>query len=285
MKSSRIFGVTLVALFVLYGFAIYGLKPPAVKMYQSQWDENVAKAQLLLFGEPRDAVIVGSSLSARFMPEALGSCFYNVALAGGSVLSGLDLLAMTPWKPKLLLIESNEIQRTADPEFEGRVNSPLARAARFFRVDFKPVNFLLSAIFSARSTPQILHEKLMLRGPDPTQVALGLGVQQQSMANPLTGTALQDSLTKVRARVAELESAGIRVLFFEMPVDASLETLARSVQVREMVRQTFGDARMLEPWNKDDVMSVKTVDGIHLSYSNAYNLGRSLAAKVPCKNP
>jgi hypothetical protein len=52
-----------------------------------------------------------------------------------------------------------------------------------------------------------------------------------------------------------------------------------------MVRQTFGDARMLEPWNKDDVMSVKTVDGIHLSYSNAYNLGRSLAAKVPCKNP
>jgi hypothetical protein len=67
-------------------------------------------------GEPTpDIVLVGSSLTFRLKEEYFASrALRNLALAGGSPLTGLEIVARQPRLPGLILVETNVLSRPVD---------------------------------------------------------------------------------------------------------------------------------------------------------------------------
>jgi hypothetical protein len=82
---------------------------------QSQWQENITKAQeYLLDDRPHPYVLVGSSLFGRLIEADLGPGFRNIAFSGGSLFTGLELVARKPADTKIVFIETNMILRDTD---------------------------------------------------------------------------------------------------------------------------------------------------------------------------
>src|SRR5262245_27252403 len=62
-----------------------------------------------------DIVLLGSSLTFRLKEEYFATPrLRNLALAGGSPVTGLEIVASQPNLPKLILIETNVLSRPAD---------------------------------------------------------------------------------------------------------------------------------------------------------------------------
>src|SRR5665213_2048727 len=62
-----------------------------------------------------DVVLVGSSLTFRLKEEYFTTHrLRNLALAGGSPVTGLEVVASQPRLPKIILVETNVLSRTTD---------------------------------------------------------------------------------------------------------------------------------------------------------------------------
>src|SRR4030081_4138301 len=62
-----------------------------------------------------DFVLVGSSLTFRLKEEYFATPrLRNLALAGGSPVTGLEIVANQPRLPKIILIETNVLSRSTD---------------------------------------------------------------------------------------------------------------------------------------------------------------------------
>src|ERR1700712_6103237 len=71
-----------------------------------------------------DIVLVGSSLTFRLKEEYFVTPgLRNLALAGGSPLTGLEIVANQPRLPRLILIEANVLSRAADQTIVERYSS------------------------------------------------------------------------------------------------------------------------------------------------------------------
>ena len=62
-----------------------------------------------------DLVLVGSSLAFRLKEEYFATLWVrNLALAGGSPVTGLEIVANQPQLPKIILVEANILSRPTD---------------------------------------------------------------------------------------------------------------------------------------------------------------------------
>src|SRR6202035_638968 len=62
-----------------------------------------------------DVVLVGSSLTFRLKEEYFAtSSLRNLALAGGSPVTGLEIVANQPRLPRIVLVEANVLSRPVD---------------------------------------------------------------------------------------------------------------------------------------------------------------------------
>ncbi|OAD19638.1 conserved hypothetical protein, secreted [Candidatus Thiomargarita nelsonii] len=84
-------------IFAFSAFALYSLilqvVNPKITAFQNQWIQNYSVAEKYIYKqETPQAVIVGSSMSTRLLEEKFNSDVYNLSFAGGSVLTGLNII-------------------------------------------------------------------------------------------------------------------------------------------------------------------------------------------------
>src|SRR5215468_6474731 len=81
-----------------------------------------------------DVVLVGSSLTYRLNEEYFATPgLRNLALAGGSPLTGLEVVLGQPRLPKLVLVETNVMSRPPDDAVVARYAQGQNAAPRFLR--------------------------------------------------------------------------------------------------------------------------------------------------------
>src|SRR6202012_2631180 len=89
-----------------------------------------------------DVVLVGSSLTFRLKEEYFATPrLRNLALAGGSPVTGLEIVANQPRLPKLVLIETNVLSRPPDAALVEKYSHGGDAAPLFFR----PVRIAVAA--------------------------------------------------------------------------------------------------------------------------------------------
>jgi hypothetical protein len=240
MNILRALLVTAVLLFV-WSVTVRKL-PPELDSAQTMWGSNLISAQDYLYGEieAEDVVIVGSSLTENLLiREVAGRRVHNLGLGGQGVFDGLHLVAAASGQPGTVFIEMNVIIKEENAQFREVVLSPVANAVKLhlpvLRQRNQPVGVLKGLLFNkkARETVNANERK------DRPISQMSLGIKQKVYANPIPNDKLMGILRKLQRQVAELRQRGMRVVFFEAPVDPSLCSAPKAISIREGFHEIF----------------------------------------------
>lgn len=239
----NIFRALLVAAVLLLVWSVtVRLLPPELDTAQTLWGGNLISAQDYLYGEIKaeDVVIIGSSLSENLLfREVAGRPVHNLGLAGQGVFDGLHLIAAAAGRPGTVFIEMNIIMQGENDQFRDVVLNPGANAARSYlpvlRQRNQPVGVLKGLLFNEKAGETVNANE----SKDRPINLMSLGIKQKDYAKPVPSDELMGVLQKLQRRVAELRQRGVRIVFFETPVDPSLCTAPKSISIREGFLKLF----------------------------------------------
>jgi hypothetical protein len=217
-----------------------------------------------------DIVLLGSSLTFRLKEEYFAAPrLRNLALAGGSPVTGLEIVASQPNLPRLILIEANVMNRPTDTVVVERYSRG-ASEPLFFR----PVRAAVAAYEQRLHTP-LAHEQVALNlrtlvGQPPSDFDsrsyTERALQQFNAEDPADATRV--NVKRMEQLIQEMEQRGARVLLFELPYSEPIEGSQFTKTTREIVHSAFPDPRR---WLNIDVNrnELRWADGVHLDERSA----------------
>jgi len=237
--------------------------------------------------EPTPAVVlVGSSVTWRLKEEYFTRAgVRNLALAGGSPVTGLEIVARQSQLPKVVLIETNVLSRAVDRALVERFTGK-DRAETFFR----PVRTAIAAYETWNHAP-----------PDPAQVRGALenllnqppsgfdnrvyverAVQQMNAEDP--AAAARANVVLIRQLVADVERRGAQALLMHLPLAPEIEETRAARVTRDVVRQAFSDPNA---WLsiKVPLQELRWADGVHLDERSALIVVRAIEKALGGRDP
>ena len=250
---------------------------------QHQWQDNIVSAEKFIYDtESADNLIVGSSLAGRLQMDSLPN-FYNLSLGGQSILDGLNILRNKKKLPKNVFIETNFILRGENENFNEIISSPilneLKEQSKVFRTDKQPLAYInkkyvlrfVSVFFHRIIYPireninhQLDHQKEVKNSNPGSTIfdkMLALKIEQYSEQTDIE--MMDERFQKLESHVRYLQSNGVNVFFFEMPVNPQLVNLKRAKYLRQRVKNEFSNNIFIGMPENLDIY--KTSDGVHLT--------------------
>jgi len=229
-----------------------------------------------------DVVLVGSSVTWRLKEEYFSSVrVRNLALAGGSPVTGLEIVAKQTRLPKTVLIETNVLSRPVDTALVARFSGNAHAGPAFLR----PVRTAVAAFETWNHAP-----------PDPARVRASLdnllrqppssfdnrayverAVSEANSEDP--AAAARANVARIRQLIADLDQRGVRALLIAVPFSPEIEQ-TRAVRVtKEIVREAFPDAKMWLPIDPP-LSDLRFADGVHLDERSALIVVRTIEAAL-----
>jgi len=254
----------------------------------SQWGQNNIRTEKYLFGATSDdCVLLGSSMSAGVDFKSLETSFkktgdaprlVNLALAGGSSMTGMQIVLMADFAPACVLVEANLAYKLEDEKhidkYQNSLWFSLNRYIKNFRHENQPLNMLLTLLRQIRDSNQVIASAP--KSVIASEAASDSGVEKpidpvrlQSIQARLEGLEqIEDEFIEIGAKhmfelAAQIEAKGTKVIFFEMPG----EELVRSSHYYKVVQAQFEDTQSSatpRTLHRLNIKSVGTRDGIHL---------------------
>lgn len=263
-------GVVAVILLIACGLATArfgsGLQMPAT----TTRDGTLVTLSRFLREPVPDVVLVGSSLTFRLKEEYFATPrLRNLALAGGSPVTGLEIVANQPNLPRLILVETNVLSRTTDAalveRYSGEDSGPL-----FFR----PVRAAVAAYEQRRHAP-LPHEQVALNlrrlieqppSEFDNRIYVDRALAEFDALEP--ADAARANAKRIEELIRTLEQRGARVLLFELPHSAPIESARAARAMREIIHARFPDPNR---WLRIDVdrRELRWADGVHLDERSA----------------
>lgn len=270
--------VTLASV-LLYSMVLEIL-PDKLNTKQHLWNYNVIKAQQYLY-ETDDVshrnVIVGSSLSARLVMDSLPSNYVNLAFGGQSLFDGLRIIERRSEKPQAVFIEMNSVLRGQNESFEETLFSPVSFYARKYIPSLRERNQPMGVLKGLLINLLGLDDQPVVV-PDTEKTAEDLqpdiinpqafAVKKETEAIAPTDEELHRAFDDLKCYVQALKQAGIQVVFFEMPIDTTLQRMARPQAVHTQFFAEFPlvDYTYITPPPR---ATYRTTDGVHLDALSA----------------
>jgi hypothetical protein len=224
-----------------------------------------------------DVVLVGSSITFRLKEEYFATAgLRNLALAGGSPVTGLEIVANQPRLPGIILIEANVLSRPTDTALVERYSR--GDAEPFF---FRPVRAAVAAYEQRLHVPLTYEQvKLDLRrlvGQPPSdfdsQVYVDRALQQFNAEDP-TDVA-QFNAKRIEELVRVVEQRGARVFLFELPYAEPLERSRYAATSREIIHAAFPGSNRWLPIEVNRT-ELRWADGVHLDERSAVIVTQAL---------
>lgn len=223
-----------------------------------------------------EIVLVGSSLTFRLKEEYFATPkVRNLALAGGSPVTGLEIVANRPLLPKIILVETNILSRGVDAalvEKYSKLAEPL-----FFR----PIRTAVAAYENWHHAPPSHAQasaalaRLLAEPPSDfdNRVYVERALQQENALDPTAS--VRANARRIEDLIATIEQRGARVLLLELPFSAQLEESRSARITREIVHAGFPDPGR---WLRVDFArsDLRWADGVHLDERSAAMMVQSI---------
>jgi hypothetical protein len=285
--------------FIVYCVFVAWLAPKWWTATQNTEQDNIIKAQNFAYNDTAfKYIVVGSSLSARIVQDSLPNTS-NLAFVGQSIFDGLNILSHKQTLPKVVLIEMNLVFRQENKAFTSPLYSPLIyypkKQIKALRDDKEPLAVAGKIILNG-----IYFTKNFIRGHQfiAKRVAADTAAKQNDIAAPLSNkmlpgtyqsfykipnsTEVDEAFKNLKAYTDVLQKKGVKIVFFEMPVDKRLGNLPLSVFVRTRFYANYPKTLYhyisLPNWNY-----CETTDGIHLTGQAAIRYTAYLKSQLPDK--
>jgi hypothetical protein len=230
-----------------------------------------------------DLVLVGSSLTFRLKEEYFATPrLRNLALAGGSAVTGLEIVANQPRFPRLVLIEANVLSREPDAALVERYSRSSDAEPLFFR----PVRTAVAAyenwLHAPLSHAQVAAALDLLRKQPPSDFDSRLYADRALLQfNTQDPTAVaQANVNRVEQLIASIERRGSHALLFELPYSEPLEDSRTAKITREIVHAKFPapDRWLHIDYARSDL---RWADGVHLDERSAVIVSQSIDRVLP----
>jgi hypothetical protein len=285
---------TFILLFAIYNVILYAID---TKNYvpQNINQDNQIKIQEFYYSEKnKNAIIVGSSASAKIEEAICGRDFYNLAFRGRSVYDGITILKTSNTIPKYLFIEINYLQRAAslseDDTFLNPYSREIKRKLLALQEKNQPVNRLLAFLdkMLSRKKSKSNDKDDTPETEDPKEVKndgnqdffkriIEKKVEEFNQI-PENKAKLDKQLSTLKVEIEDLEKKGVKIVFFEMPFHPNVCNSKGFHFLREEVKVYF-PASKYEYWKLADCNDFETKDGIHLISESAKKFSLLLLKK------
>jgi len=271
----------LTGLFVLFYSAMTQKISFTPFLAQSQFQENKYKVEDFLnrIDDPQisySTVIVGSSLSALLKKEYFSGPMINLAFAGGSAVTGLELIKDANVRVKRVIIDAT-ILRPADKELLSLMNNPIEKwrvlHLHFTNVDHQPVALFSNLIkkrFGVETKSEFV-QKIFEQGIELQKDENGVIREENKLQ-------FEKNLMVLKKSVEAVLSQGMDVYFLEMPIDSQVQVLPFIRFCTEELRSTFPERPHLHWIHSPEL---QTVDGMHLTTDSAKILAKQVSEHFP----
>jgi hypothetical protein len=235
-------------------------------------------------GPVPDVVLVGSSLTFRLSETYFTSPnLRNIALAGGSPVTGLAIVAHQARPPKIIMVETNVLSRPVDETLVERYAAGAGSAPRFLR----PIRALVAAGENIAHAPpgrdQLRAEldRLIAEPPSSFDNSIYLArVLREQDDDP--GAMVRGNIDRMKELIVLAEQKGARVLLFELPEPPEVER-ARAVGITHtIVHAAFPND---DRWLHVDVPGeqLRWADGFHLDERSAVIFARAMDKAIAAR--
>ena len=285
--------ITALALLLAYHFIL----PRLSRDYYwipGQQRANYLRAQQYVHDSPQDLnVVVGSSMANELNAEILGPKFVKLTFPAGGSFTGLEIIHTTAKRPPLILIESNTLLRGADNGLLDDVLSPWRRKLRetspVFKEEGRPSNYEVGFLNAWVSRVGKGITKVMNGGKkaapavekpmDASVLEDVMKVNHENLNRQPSEKALAENITRMGEIVDGLAKAGSKCVFFEMPINTTLDDLAEPEAVRKAMKSRFPADKYT--WLEfDRNHEYQTSDGIHLIRTEADEVTKKIVEQT-----
>jgi hypothetical protein len=224
-----------------------------------------------------DIVLVGSSIAFRLKEEYFATPgLRNLALAGGSPVTGLEIVANQPQLPKFILVETNVLARPTDAALLERYSR--GDTEPFF---FRPVRAAVAAYEQRRHAPLTYEQvapdlrRLVTQPPSDfdNRIYADRALQQFNAEDPAAAARL--NVKRIEELIRTVEQRGTRVFLFELPYSEPIESSRFAAATRETVHAAFPDSSRWLPVDASR-SELRWADGVHLDERSAVIVTQAL---------
>ena len=229
-----------------------------------------------------DLVLVGSSVAWRLKEEYFSRPgVRNLALAGGSPLTGLDIVAKQKSLPKIVLIETNVLTRSPDDALIAKFSGGARTEALFLR----PVRTAVAAYETWNHTPpdpaeaRAGRDRLLSEPPSAfdNKVYLDRAVQQMNDDDPTVPA--RANVARIRELIDDIERRGSHAFLLEIPFAAEIEDSRMVRTSKAIVHAAFPDRGRWLPINPP-ISELRWADGVHLDERSALLVVRAIESAL-----
>jgi hypothetical protein len=229
-----------------------------------------------------DIVLVGSSVIWRLKEEYFSRPgVRNLALAGGSPLTGLDIVAKRKNPPKLVLIETNVLTRAPDIALIEAFSDGVGTETLFLR----PIRAATAAYENwnhagpGPAQTRARQDRLLSQRPGTfdNKVYLDRSVEQMN-AEDATGPT-RKNVALIRPLIDDLQRRGTRVFLIQIPFAPEIEESRFVRATKEVVDQAFPDRGLRLPINPP-LNELLWDDGVHLDERSALLVVRAMESAL-----
>ena|GEM_PF-1103017 len=250
----------LTASVLIIAYWLYVTFVPVNTRGQSFYQANSIRTEQFIFQEQIcRKVIVGTSLSLMIFQDSLPSDFYNLSLAGMSTFDGLRMLQLSQKLPDYIFVEINGLLKKENPHyFQKTLTTPSYEIHKYF-------SFTREENFPAIVTTSSLRKNwypYLKNYHVPEGIFLEFIQGSKIMIASITEQQLNESVNILKSYTDYFESKGVKIIFFEMPINHSLLEEPNTFIFRKVLYKNFPhDRYSYITYNK----KVKTMDGLHLT--------------------
>ena len=223
-----------------------------------QWQENQIRAHRFLYDKTSDTVLVGTSLSARIFQDSISSVTF-CAFSACVVEDGLRLILSKKVPPRYILIETNYLLRPSNGEIV-KINTQgpmpfLRRYIPILREQNSPSSIMGYSIMQGALSPvgQVDLKRLEKNIEDRIS---------DDYTHLLSEKQLEERIQTIMSLVRQLESLGVKIALYEMPLNKRLLNLPSNEQTRQIVHHLFPSEKYT--YIPCDTSNYLTNDGEHL---------------------
>jgi hypothetical protein len=250
-----------------------GLQMPAT----TAGDGSLYTLNRYFAGPAPDVVLVGSSLTFRLNEAYFASSnLRNIALAGGSPVTGLAIIAHQPRPPKIILVEANVLSRPVDEALVERYATGASAAPKFLR----PIRALVATVENfahgppSRDRLRAELDRLVAKPPGTFDNSVYLArVLREQDEDP--SAMVRSNVDRMKELIALAEQKGARVLLFELPELPEVER-ARAVGITHAI--VHGAFPNDDRWLHVEVPreGLRWADAFHLDERSAVIFARAM---------
>lgn len=272
--------LTTVGLLLAYSLFIYVFHSSIQRTAQTIEQRNIVKAEEFLYedGQRADTIIIGSSMSNRLILDRLGKNYYNLSLEGMASVDGLRLIAKAKHRIRLLLIESNTLDRTVDTSFFEKIDDKRFARLReyipFIRLKYQPAGVFKALVRDRYSDP-------MQELDPPIDTALISKIIRERLGHQVdvvNEDQLRMTINTAKKYIQRLRQQGTEIVFFEMPTDSRVRNIKVYTRLRELVKEAFPlDEYHFIPFPSEPY---QTTDGVHLPKYECIRYSHYLAEQL-----